>query len=142
MMVKRGAPQPDKQANQADGGERPPTVLLVEDDEPARFAMAALLVREGYQVVTAASVHDAMGILRRPFTPFDVVLLDVHLPDASGIDLCARLRELFPKVPVIVCSGEASPDEAAALLRLGAHRYLQKPVSPDELLATVEASLP
>jgi DNA-binding response OmpR family regulator len=122
--------------------EREPTILLVEDDENVRFAMAALLAQEGYQVLTAATAHDALGVMRTPSSPIDVVLLDVHLPDASGIDICARLCELHPGTPVIVCTGEATPEEAAELLRLGARRYLQKPVSPDELLATVEASLP
>ena len=122
--------------------EREPTILLVEDDENVRFAMAALLAQEGYQVLTAATAHDALGVMRTPSSPIDVVLLDVHLPDASGIDICARLCELHPGTPVIVCTGEATPEEAAELLRLGARRYLQKPVTPDELLATVEASLP
>jgi DNA-binding response OmpR family regulator len=71
-----------------------------------------------------------------------VVLLDVHLPDVSGISVCARLRELYPRLAVIVCTGEATPEEVAQLLHLGARRYLQKPITPDELLATVEAALP
>lgn len=141
-MSSRGEGQPERPAEQPDASDRPPTVLLVEDDETTRFAMATLLVQEGYLVLTAGTAHDAVSILRRPFSAIDVALLDVHLPDASGIDLCARLRELYPGMPVIVCTGEATPDEAAELLRLGAHRYLQKPVSPDELLSTVEASLP
>jgi DNA-binding response OmpR family regulator len=141
-MVSRGAAQPEKKADRADATEHPPTVLVVEDNEATCFAMAALLVQEGYLVLTAGSAHDAMGILHSPLSPIDVALLDVHLPDASGIDLCARLREQYPGLPVIVCTGEATPEEAAELLRLGAHRYLQKPVSPDELLSTVEASLP
>jgi DNA-binding response OmpR family regulator len=119
-----------------------PTVFLVEDDEPTRYSMTALLTREGYLVLTAATVRDAMGVLRQPLSAIDVTVLDVHLPDASGIDICERLRERWPRVAVIVCSGEASPEEAAQLLRLGAHRYLQKPVSVDELLATVAAALP
>jgi DNA-binding response OmpR family regulator len=119
-----------------------PTVLLIEDEEVTRFAVAALLVQEGYLVLTAATGRDALGTMRQPLSPIDVVILDVHLPDASGIDVCARLRELYPGIPVIVCTGVATPEEATELLRLGVHRYLQKPVSPDELLATVEASLP
>ncbi len=141
-MVSRGAPQPENKPNQVPAPEHQPTVLLVEDNEAVRLAMTALLVREGYLVLTAGSGHDAMSVLHQPLSPIDVVLLDVHLPDASGIDVCARLRELHPRLPVIVCTGEATPEEAAELLRLGAHRYLQKPISPDELLSTVEASLP
>jgi DNA-binding response OmpR family regulator len=139
-MPDRDCAQPGK-ANGKAAGRHQPTVLLVEDDEDLCFAMAALLVHEGYLVLTAACAHDAMSILRSPLSPINVALLDVHLPDASGIDLCARLGEIQPGTPVIICTGEATPEEAAELLRLGAHRYLQKPVSPDELLAVVKAAL-
>jgi DNA-binding response OmpR family regulator len=124
-----------------EGTQRPPTVLLVEDDEDTRFGMIAVLGREGFLVLAAATGHDALAILRRPFSALDVAVLDIYLPDCSGIDLCERLRELYPRLPVIVCTGETTPTEAARLLSLGVHRYLRKPVSPDELIATVEASL-
>ena len=119
-----------------------PTVLVVEDNDLATMGMATTLAREGYLVLTAATGHDALGTLRQPLSPIDVVILDVHLPDVSGIDICARLRELYPQLSVIVCTGEATPEEAVQLLRLGARRYFQKPVSPDELLSAVEAALP
>ena len=141
-MASTGGARPEGAGDPVGAAQHEPTVLLVEDDDNVRFAMAALLAQEGYQVLTAATAHDALGVLRTPSSPIDVVLLDVHLPDASGIDICARLCELHPGTPVIVCTGEATPEEAAELLRLGARRYLQKPVTPDELLATVEASLP
>jgi DNA-binding response OmpR family regulator len=118
-----------------------PTVLLVEDDENARNSMAKVLVREGYMVLTAGSGHDAMGLLHAPLSPIDVVVLDVHLPDVSGIDLCARLRQQHPTLPIVVVTGEARPEEVAQLLSLGVHRYFLKPMSVDELLATVEAAL-
>jgi len=118
-----------------------PTVLIVEDDEITRDAMAKVLVREGYLVLTAASGHDAIGQLRTPLSPIDVVVLDVHLPDVSGIDLCARIRQLHPSMPVVVCTGEADAEEGGRLLRLGVTRYFLKPMSVDELLATVEAAL-
>jgi DNA-binding response OmpR family regulator len=114
---------------------------VVEDDESVRSGIAATLTREGYLALTAATGRDALAILRQPGCPIDVVLLDVQLPDVSGVDVCARLRELHSDLPVIVCSGEASPEEAAQLLRLGARRYFQKPFTIDELLAAVEAAL-
>jgi DNA-binding response OmpR family regulator len=123
-------------------GRHQPTVLVVEDDEATRNAMTRVLVREGYLALTAQSGHDALGQLRAPLAPIDVVILDVHLPDVSGIDLCARIRELHPDVPVVICTGEAEPEEAAQLLEMGIHRYFRKPVAVDELLATVEAALP
>jgi DNA-binding response OmpR family regulator len=120
---------------------RQPTVLLVEDDEDTRFALTRILAREGYLVLTAATGHDAVGVLWDVSEPIDVVLLDVGLPDVSGVDLCARLRELRPATSVVVLTGEAEPADAARLLELGVRRYFRKPIEPDELLATVEAAV-
>jgi DNA-binding response OmpR family regulator len=116
-----------------------PTVLLVEDDELVRDGMYRVLVRAGYLVMTAPTGHDAIALLRTPLSPTDVVLLDIQLPDVSGIDLCARIRELQPNLPVVVCTGCTDPDEAAELLKLGIHGYFAKPIPMDELLATMEA---
>jgi len=118
-----------------------PTVLVVEDDETVRDAMTRILVREGYLALTAETGRDALGFLKTPLSPIDVVILDLHLPDVSAIDLCARIRELHPDMPIVVWSGEAEPSEGAQLLELGVHRYFRKPVAVDELLATVEAAL-
>jgi DNA-binding response OmpR family regulator len=118
-----------------------PAVLVVEDDETLRFAMTNLLVGAGYLVLTAATARDALATLREPLVPPGVVVLDIDLPDASGAEFCARLREWDPRLPVIVCTGAASPEESARLLRLGVDRYFVKPVGPDELLASVEAAL-
>ena len=119
-----------------------PTVLIVEDEEPTRLAMASWLAREGFLVLTAANGHEAAGHLERPLAPINVTVLDVEPPDVNGIALCEKLRELYPTLPVIVCSGHAAPDEVARLLELGASRYFRKPVDPDELLAAVFAALP
>jgi CheY-like chemotaxis protein len=117
-----------------------PTVLLVEDDEATRDLMTKILVAEGYLTLTAESSHDALSILHAPLEPIDVVILDVHLPDVSGIDLCARIKELRPNLPIVVCTGEAEIEEAARLLEMGVHRYFRKPIAVEELLATVEAA--
>ena len=109
-----------------------PTVLLVEDDELVRDAMCKALVRAGYQVETATTGHDAIGILR--YSGIDIVLLDIQLPDVSGIDLCARIRELQPNLPVVVCTGCTDPEENAELIKLGINRYFPKPIAMDELL--------
>jgi DNA-binding response OmpR family regulator len=120
---------------------RQPTLLLVEDDELVRDAMTRLFVREGYLVLTASTGHDAIGLLRTPSSTIDVVLLDIGLPDVSGAALCARLRQLFPTLPVVVCSGAASPEEAAELRRLGIMHFFCKPIALPELAAAVRAAL-
>src|SRR5262249_51410994 len=119
-----------------------PTVLLVEDDDLILDAMTRMLVRRGFLVFTAPSGHDAIGLLRTPLQPINVVILDVNLPDVSGVDLCARIRELHPSMPVVVCTGITDPAELAELLRMGVRHCFHKPVPMADLLASVEAVLP
>ncbi len=119
-----------------------PTVLVVEDDEATRLAMKSWLAAEEFSVLAAATGHQAAEYLERSRVPIAVVVLDVGLPDMDGVSLCARIRHLDPRMPVLVCSGAASPDEVARLVALGASRYFRKPVNPDELLSAVEAALP
>jgi CheY-like chemotaxis protein len=117
------------------------TIMLVEPHEPTRDAMCVMLVQEGYLVLPAGSAHDAMGVLRAPLAPIDVMLLDIHLPDVNGIQLCARLRELYPRLPALVCTGEAGPNEMAQLRNLGVQHYLPKPFGFQELLTTVRSAM-
>jgi DNA-binding response OmpR family regulator len=121
--------------------DHPPTILIVEDDDDVRDALTRLLVAEGYLTLTAASARDAMSILRAPLAPIDVVLLDVHLPDVDGTQLCERVRELYPAAGVVVCTGEADEGEIDRLLRLDVGHVFRKPVSAEHILAGVEASL-
>ena len=115
-----------------------PTVLLVEDDELAMDAMTRTLVRQGYLVLSARSGHDAMSLMYTPLQPINVVVLDLNLPDVSGIDLCARIHELHPTLPVVVCTGGTDPADADGLINLGVRRFFHKPVPMADLVASVE----
>jgi DNA-binding response OmpR family regulator len=128
--------------NSAASPQFQPTVLLVEDDDLLLDAMTRMLVRVGYLVLTAPSGHDAISLLHAPLQPINVVVLDVNLPDVSGIDLCARIRELHPTMPVVVCTGSTDPAHLAELLKMGVCGFFHKPVAMADLLASVEAALP
>ena len=117
-----------------------PTVLLVEDDELVMDAMTRTLVRQGYLVLSARSGHDAMSLIYTPLQPINVVVLDLNLPDVSGIALCARIRELHPTVPVVVCTGGTDPADADGLINLGVRRFFHKPVPMADLVASVEGT--
>jgi CheY-like chemotaxis protein len=126
----------------ADAEEHPPTVLVVEDDETTRLAMTSWLAGEGFRVLSAGSGYEAIRHLLNPQEAIDVVLLDVGLPDVNGAILHETIQELCPFLPVVICTGQASTDEVARMLELGARRYLRKPVEAEELVSAVTESLP
>lgn len=126
----------------APSSEHDPCVLIVDAAERNRATLAQTLASEGYLVLTAASGRDALGILSKPLSAVDVIVLDPRLPHMAAVDFCSRLRKNHPRIPMIVCASEPNPREDARLLELGVRRYLLKPITPDELLAAVEAVLP
>jgi CheY-like chemotaxis protein len=117
------------------------TILLVESDDAIREAMTVMLVREGFFVQAVATARDALNVLRTPLSPIDLVLLDVDLPDVSGINLCARLRELLPRLPMMICTGDAEAETVSQLANLGVQLYLRKPFAGEKLLAAVQSLL-
>jgi CheY-like chemotaxis protein len=106
-------------------------ILHVDDDPDIRLLMAGSLSEFGYTVVTAGTVAEAIQLAKE--IPFSLCILDVRLPDGTGIELCQWLRKLQPGVPIVYYSAYA--DDAAqkeALSRCG-DAYLTKPISATEL---------
>jgi diguanylate cyclase (GGDEF)-like protein len=118
-----------------------PRILVVEDDDVSRSALAELLRLEGYEVETAVDGEDALACIRS--APFDLVLSDVKMPRADGYELVQRMRRepLGRDLPVILFSALSDPDRRVRGLDLGADDYLAKPVESTELLARVRANL-
>ncbi len=115
------------------------TTVLVVDDEPQILrALRVVLRQAGYRVDTAASREEALDALalRVP----DALVLDLVLPDGSGIDVCRELRR-FSAVPVIVLSAVGDDRQKVQALDEGADDYVTKPFSPEELLARLRAVL-
>jgi DNA-binding NtrC family response regulator len=114
--------------------------LLVVDDEPAILTtLQKTLSLEGYAVEVAGGCGVAEEKLRK--RSFDLCLFDVALPDGNGLDLLAKIRALKIDTPVIMMSGHATIDAAVRATRLGALNFLEKPLSTDALLITVETAL-
>ncbi|HAZ60853.1 MAG TPA: two-component system response regulator [Gammaproteobacteria bacterium] len=113
----------------------PADLLIVEDD--ARFAevLAAAMVRRGFQVTVAGGVAAARTLLDQGFSH---ALVDLSLPDGSGLELVAALAEADPPTRVVVMTGYASIATAVEAIKLGAVHYLTKPTDADELLAAFE----
>jgi DNA-binding NtrC family response regulator len=119
-----------------------PTVgrVLLVDDEPDQVALLrAMLTPLGMEVGTADSAEQAMGAFRRH--PVDVVVTDLHLPGASGIDLIRQLRQVETPPAVVLITGEVSVASAVEALKLGASDYLQKPVDPMRLVTLLQELL-
>jgi two-component system OmpR family response regulator len=118
--------------------------LLVDDDPELRSLMTGYLQRYGMRVT---AVPDGAALRRTLPTgqpgsrdPFDVLLLDVMLPDANGLDLCQWVRTHHP-LPVIMLTAQGDPASRIVGLELGADDYLPKPFEPRELVARINAVL-
>jgi two-component system, OmpR family, alkaline phosphatase synthesis response regulator PhoP len=114
-------------------------VLLIEDEVGLVVALTDRLQSEGYQVETA--VDGQMGLARALGEPFDLVILDVMLPQKNGFDICRDLRGQGIKTPLLMLTARGQVIDRVLGLKLGADDYLVKPFDPIELLARMEALL-
>ena len=114
------------------------TVLLVDDDAGVSSLVADILQEEGYGVQTVTTGAEAEAAIER-LKP-DLVILDIMLPDADGLMLCARLRIQWPG-PIIMLSGSQRESDRILSLRLGADDFIAKPFDAFELVARVQAVL-
>ncbi|MDX9721181.1 MAG: response regulator transcription factor [Myxococcota bacterium] len=113
-----------------------PVVLLIEDDQRLAELTTAYLAKHGVQAIRAANGKDGLELaLKRGF---DVVLLDLMLPDMDGLELCRQLRTRS-SVPVIMLTARGEEADRVMGLELGADDYLPKPFAPRELLARIRA---
>jgi len=113
-------------------------VLVVEDEEPLAALVCSYLVREGFDVATAADGHGAIARVR-DWVP-DVVILDVGLPGVDGVEVCRAVRT-FSDCYVIMLTARAEEVDKLIGLSVGADDYVTKPFSPRELMARVRALL-
>lgn len=115
-----------------------PRVLVVDDDPGLHKLVVILLQRAGMEPISAMNATEAAQHLRQRPLP-DVVLLDLMLPDISGIDFLKQMRakEVFNAVPVVILSALADPDQIREGLQAGADRYLTKPYLANNLVATL-----
>jgi DNA-binding response OmpR family regulator len=117
-----------------------PTVLVVEDDDGMRSLLERFLSHAGLAVTSASRGHDALDLLR--LQRFDVLILDITLPDINGLVIGERARELYHnQIVIIVITGEQIRSRKLVALELFADDFLQKPVAMDELIARIQAKL-
>lgn len=114
-------------------------VLLVDDDTSLLKLLGIRLEAEGYEVFTAESADQAMQALRN--SPMEVVITDLRMEGASGLDLFEQIRHYHPGLPVIIMSAQGTIPEAVMATQRGVFEFLTKPVDKAQLLASIRAAL-
>jgi CheY-like chemotaxis protein len=131
----RGAPKAEG-AGVAEGGFR---ILLAEDNQINALLATSLLTKHGHRVDQVGNGIEALEALAR--APYDLVLMDVHMPELDGLEATRRLRaghDPAADVPVIALTANAMDDDRARCLAAGMDDFVTKPVSPAELYRTVD----
>jgi two-component system response regulator GlrR len=114
-------------------------ILLVDDDASLLKLLSIRLEAEGFEVKTAESAEQALQLLRNE--PIQLVLTDLRMEGASGLDLFEQVRHFYPGLPVIIMSAQGTIPEAVTATQMGVFEFLTKPVDKNQLLATIRAAL-
>ena len=112
----------------------PENKILIIDDEPnLRRSLSLILQRNGYQVSSAGLGQDGLQMLDAD--PYDLVFLDIKLPDRSGMSILPEIRQKYSELPVLILTAHATLETAIEAVRQGARDYLLKPIDPEQILA-------
>jgi DNA-binding NtrC family response regulator len=114
-------------------------ILIVDDERPILLTLEALLGRRGYQVETAATASLGLKLLKTKSPA--LVLLDLQLPDAEGLQMLDQIKTEFPNVQVIILTAHDSLSNAIESIKRGAFHFISKPYAPEELLSLVDKAL-
>lgn len=109
-----------------------PTVLIVDDEKGLRLGAKRLLTGEGYEVTTAENGTE--GIKLGTSKEFDLAIIDLKMPDVDGLEVLKRIREKYPNTVCFIATAYASYETAIESTKIGAHSYIPKPFTPEELL--------
>ena len=105
-------------------------ILIIDDERPILLTLEALLGRHGYQPETAATAASGLRLLQRN-TPA-VVLLDLQLPDADGLEMLEQIKREHPETQVIILTAHDSLNNAIESIKRGAYHFISKPYAPEE----------
>jgi DNA-binding NtrC family response regulator len=114
-------------------------VLVIDDEAVVANSIRRTLTRRGFMVEEAFSGNDALNRILNDM--YDLVLLDMKMPDANGLELLPTIKKHRPNLPVVMVTGYASIDTAVEAIRRGASDYMAKPFTPDELYATATRAI-
>jgi two-component system, OmpR family, KDP operon response regulator KdpE len=115
------------------------SILIVDDDPAFRVGLAASLKTSGYLVDLARNAEEALDYVRE--RPVDIVLLDINMPEVSGVEACSRIRALAPRSGIVMLTVRDTEDDKVQALEAGADDYITKPFRLRELVARMRAVL-
>ena len=107
-------------------------ILIVDDEEVVRLSHLRCLLGTDCNTQVAQNGNEAIRVMEQH--PFDVILLDLRMPDLNGLDLLKVIKERWPTSEVIIITGYPSIESAKEAVRLGAYNYLAKPLEPNEII--------
>lgn len=119
--------------------EKKESILIIDDDESTRKSLTLIFSKKGYEVETVETGREALEKVKEKF--FNLVLVDIKLPDMEGIDLIVPLKEIHPDMAVIMVTAFASMETVMRALNLGASAYITKPLNMEEVFVTVRENL-
>ncbi|CAN5558706.1 sigma-54 dependent transcriptional regulator [soil metagenome] len=114
-------------------------ILIIDDERPILLTLEALLGRHGYQPDTAATAAYGLKVLKNSSPA--LVLLDLQLPDADGLEMLEQIKREHPETQVIILTAHDSLNNAIESIKRGAYHFISKPYAPEELLSLVERAL-
>src|SRR2546430_2172303 len=116
-----------------------PCILIIDDERPILLTLTALLERHGYQVESASTAAQGLKLLKAKSPP--VVLLDLQLPDAEGLQTLDNIKKEEIETQVIILTAHDTLNNAIESIKRGAYHFISKPYAPEELLSLVEKAL-
>jgi DNA-binding NtrC family response regulator len=110
-------------------------ILVIDDEDIVRISVSRALAPEGYEIKTVKDGSEGMKQLEQE--EFDLVLTDLKMPNMDGIEVLSNIKNRWPKTDVVIVTGYQTVETAVKAIKLGAADYIEKPFTPDSLIATV-----